>query len=180
MKSKLWNGGFLRTVLQGLTVTCAALLALSALGGGADARRGDRPAAAFGGRCGDQLSRRFSRRLADGTACRRAETAGGHRGRRVLSGGLYAGPAAVLRQSGGADPARDACDACCGGSGRDRREHAAKACPAQKKMKAFLHASKSKLYLHFMHQRAGLPSFQDFDFTHEFQHYMLCFFEKYG
>ena len=175
MKSKLWNGGFLRTVLQGLAVTCAALLALSALGGGADARRGDRPAAAFGGRCGDQLSRRFSRRLADGTARRRAEAAGGHRGRRVLSGGLYAGPAAVLRQSGGADPARDACDACRGGSGRDRREHAAKACPAQKKMKAFLHASKSKLYLHFMHQRAGLPSFQDFDFTHEFRHYMLCF-----
>ena len=34
MKSKLWNGGFLRTVLQGLTVTCAALLALSALGAG--------------------------------------------------------------------------------------------------------------------------------------------------
>ena len=28
MKSKLWNGGFLRTVLQGLAVTCAALLAL--------------------------------------------------------------------------------------------------------------------------------------------------------
>ena len=46
---------------------------------------------------------------------------------------------------------------------------------AQKKMKAFLHASKSKLYLHFVHQRAGLPSFQDFDFTHEFRHYMLCF-----
>ena len=62
-----------------------------------------------------------------------------------------------------------------GGFGRDRREHAAKACPAQKKMKAFLHASKSKLYLHFMHQRAGLLSFQDFDFTHEFRHYMLCF-----
>ena len=34
MKSKLWNGGFLRTVLQGLAVTCAALLALSALGAG--------------------------------------------------------------------------------------------------------------------------------------------------
>ena len=147
MKSKLWNGGFLRTVLQGLAVTCAALLALSALGAG----------------------------LTLGGACRRAEAAGGHRGRRVLSGGLYAGPAAVLRQSGGADPARDACDACRGGSGRDRREHAAKACPAQKKMKAFLHASKSKLYLHFVHQRAGLPSFQDFDFTHEFRHYMLCF-----
>ena len=30
----VWNGGFLRTVLQGLTVTCAALLALSALGAG--------------------------------------------------------------------------------------------------------------------------------------------------
>ena len=28
MKSKLWNGGFLRTVLQGLAVTCAALLTL--------------------------------------------------------------------------------------------------------------------------------------------------------
>ena len=166
MKSKLWNGGFLRTVLQGLAVTCAALLALSALGAGL----------MLGGVIGQhQLSRRFSRRLADGTACRRAEAAGGHRGRRVLSGGLYAGPAAVLRQSGGADPARDACDACRGGSGRDRREHAAKACPAQKKMKAFLHASKSKLYLHFVHQRAGLPSFQDFDFTHEFRHYMLCF-----
>ena len=34
MKSKIWNGGFLRTVLQGLAVTCAALLALSALGAG--------------------------------------------------------------------------------------------------------------------------------------------------
>ena len=34
MKSKLWNGGFLRTVLQGRAVTCAALLALSALGAG--------------------------------------------------------------------------------------------------------------------------------------------------
>ena len=30
----VWNGGFLRTVLQGLAVTCAALLALSALGAG--------------------------------------------------------------------------------------------------------------------------------------------------
>ena len=174
MKSKLWNGGFLRTVLQGLAVTCAALLALSALGAGLT----------LGGVIGQQqLSAAavvisfsaFSWRLADGTACRRAEAAGGHRGRRVLSGGLYAGPAAVLRQSGGADPARDACDACRGGSGRDRREHAAKACPAQKQMKAFLHASKSKLYLHFVHQCAGLPSFQDFDFTHEFRHYMLCF-----
>ena len=34
MKSKLWNGNFLRAVLQGLAVTCAALLALSALGAG--------------------------------------------------------------------------------------------------------------------------------------------------
>ena len=34
MKSKLWNGGFLQTVMQGLAVTCTALLALSALGAG--------------------------------------------------------------------------------------------------------------------------------------------------
>ena len=174
MKSKLWNGGFLRTVLQGLAVTCAALLALSALGAGLT----------LSGVIGQQQLSAAAVVIsflgvfpgAWLTARRRAEAAGGHRGRRVLSGGLYAGPAAVLRQSGGADPARDACDACRGDSGRDRREHAAKAGPAQKKMTAFLHASKSKLYLHFMHQRAGLPSFQDFDFTHEFRYYMLCFF----
>lgn len=32
MKSKLWNGSFLRTVLQGLAITCVSLLILSALG----------------------------------------------------------------------------------------------------------------------------------------------------
>ena len=34
MKSKFWNGSFLRTVLQCLAIACAALLALSALGAG--------------------------------------------------------------------------------------------------------------------------------------------------
>ena len=170
MKSKLWNGGFLRTVLQGLAVTCAALLALSALGAGLT----------LGGVIGQQQLSAAAVVISflgvfPGAWLTARHAAGGHRGRRVLSGGLYAGSAAVLRRSGGTDPARDACNACRGGSGRDCREHAAKACPAQKKMKAFLHASKSKLYLHFVHQRAGLPSFQDFDFTHEFRHYMLCF-----
>ena len=165
MKSKLWNGGFLRTVLQGLAVTCAALLALSALGAGLT----------LGGVIGQQQLSAAAVVISFLGVFPGAWLTARHRGRRVLSGGLYAGPAAVLRQSGGADPARDACNACRGGFGRDRREHAAKACPAQKKMTAFLHASKSKLYLHFMHQRAGLLSFQDFDFTHEFRHYMLCF-----
>lgn len=34
MKTKFWNGSFLRTVLQCLAIACAALLALSALGAG--------------------------------------------------------------------------------------------------------------------------------------------------
>ena len=34
MKSKFWNGSFLRTVLQCLAIACAALLLLSALGAG--------------------------------------------------------------------------------------------------------------------------------------------------
>ena len=34
MKSKFWNGSFLRTVLQCLAITCIALLALSTLGAG--------------------------------------------------------------------------------------------------------------------------------------------------
>ena len=34
MKLKLWNGSFLRTVLQCLAIACAVLLALSALGAG--------------------------------------------------------------------------------------------------------------------------------------------------
>ena len=34
MKSKFWNGSFLRTVLQCLAIACVALLALSALGAG--------------------------------------------------------------------------------------------------------------------------------------------------
>lgn len=175
MKSKLWNGGFLRTVRRGWRSHAQLLLALSALGAGLT----------LGGVIGQQqLSAAavvisflgvFPGAWLTGTACRRQK----------LPAAIVVGVcclavcmlarAAVLQQSGGADPARDACDACRGGSGRDRREHAAKACPAQKKMTAFLHASKSKLYLHFMHQRAGLPSFQDFDFTHEFRHYMLCF-----
>ena len=34
MKSKFWNGSFLRTVVQCLAIACAALLVLSALGAG--------------------------------------------------------------------------------------------------------------------------------------------------
>ena len=34
MKTKFWNGSFLRTVLQCLAIACATLLALSALGAG--------------------------------------------------------------------------------------------------------------------------------------------------
>ena len=34
MKTKFWNGSFLRTVLQCLAIACAALRALSALGSG--------------------------------------------------------------------------------------------------------------------------------------------------
>ena len=34
MKTKFWNGSFLRTVLQCLAIACAVLLALSALGAG--------------------------------------------------------------------------------------------------------------------------------------------------
>lgn len=34
MKTKFWNGNFLRTVLQCLAIACAAFLALSALGAG--------------------------------------------------------------------------------------------------------------------------------------------------
>ena len=34
MKTKFWNGAFLRTVMQCLAIACAALLALSALGAG--------------------------------------------------------------------------------------------------------------------------------------------------
>lgn len=175
MKSKLWNGGFLRTVLQGLAVTCAALLALSALGAGLT----------LGGVIGQQQLSVAAVVISFLGVFPGAWLTARHVAGQKLPAAIVVGVcclavcmlarAAVLRQSGGADPARDACDACRGGSGRDRREHAAKACPAQKKMKAFLHASKSKLYLHFVHQRAGLPSFQDFDFTHEFRHYMLCF-----
>lgn len=49
MKTKFWNGSFLRTVLQCLAIACAALLALSALGAGLVARRCDRSKADLDG-----------------------------------------------------------------------------------------------------------------------------------
>lgn len=164
MKSKLWNGGFLRTVLQGLAVTCAALLALSALGAGLT----------LGGVIGQQQLSAAAVVISFLGVFPGAWLTARHAAGQKLPAAIVVGVCCLavcmlarLLFFGNREVQilpGDACNACRGGFGRDRREHAAKACPAQKKMTAFLHASKSKLYLHFMHQRAGLLSFQDFGF----------------
>ena len=153
MKTKFWNGSFLRTVLQCLAIACAALLALSALGaglvlGGVVDQKQIPAAACCTCGCGLLLCG-----LLSGTADGFRKYAGTY----ADSGGLYA------------------CGrASCGHSGR----YAEKERSPTQAMKEFLHTTKCKYNLLSVHTSKHFLSFQDFDPHTRMRHHMLCFLQK--
>ena len=178
MKTKFWNGSFLRTVLQCLAIACAALLALSALGAGlvlggvVDQKQ--IPAAA----CCICFAAVFSRKLSGCEAYGREAAACCTCGCGLLLCGLLSGAADGFRKYAGTYADSGGLYACgrasCGHSGRYTEKERS---PTQA-MKEFLHTTKCKYNLLSVHTSKHFLSFQDFDPHTRMRHHMLCFLQK--
>ena len=151
MKTKFWNGSFLRTVLQCLAIACAALLALSALGAGL------------------VLGGAIDQKQISTVACCISFAA-------VFLGSFLAAKHAAGKRLPAALAVAGCCIAVCflarllffensDGCTASRRAggDAKKELPAPQTMKGLLHVPKCKYYLLLMNFNTGLLSFQDFD-----------------
>ena len=163
MKTKFWNGSFLRTVLQCLAIACAALLALSALGAGL----------VLGGAIDQKQISTVACCISFAAVFLGSFLAAKHAAGKRLPAALAVAGCCIavcflarllfFENSDGRFPAD--CDlhvyACT--ASRRAGGDAKKELPAPQTMKGLLHVPKCKYYLLLMNFNTGLLSFQDFD-----------------
>ena len=169
MKTKFWNGSFLRTVLQCLAIACAALLALSALGAGL----------VLGGVVDQKQIPAVACCICFAAVFLGSFLAAKHTaGKRLPAALAVAGAADGFRKYAGTYADSGGLYACgrasCGHSGR----YAEKERSPTQAMKEFLHTTKCKYNLLSVHTSKHFLSFQDFDPHTRMRHHMLCFLQK--